>query len=118
MTLQTFPYRDYRFAIGLLTGAVVGAGLALWLTPQSASELRQRVSDSARRLGKRASDEYRDAATRVGEAVGELTRTGQDVRDDIADRVARGAHQVERFATSAKSDRPDVSKHLAADRSA
>jgi gas vesicle protein len=63
---------DYRFLIGLLAGAAVGAGLAVWLTP----------------------------------TVNRAIRQGQDVRDDVADAVARGAREVERYATAAKSDRP------------
>ena len=47
----------------------------------------------------------RQASTRVGETVEDLTRKGQDVRDNVADAVARGAHEVERFATAAKSGR-------------
>ena len=41
----------------------------------------------------------------VGDAVGAATRKGQAVRDDVAESVARGAHEVERYATAAKTDR-------------
>jgi gas vesicle protein len=88
-----------------LTGTFVGAGLALWFAPRMASELRERVTDSARDLGRQASEHYEQASSRVGEAVGNLTRKGQDLRDDVADAVARGAHEVERYATAAKTDR-------------
>jgi gas vesicle protein len=105
MNTHTQEHRDYGFMIGLLTGTCVGAGLAMWLVPRAGSELRQRVTDSARSLG-------------VGEAVDELTRKGQGVRDDVAEAVARGAHEVERYATAAKSDRGNgARKHAAADRS-
>ena len=111
--------RDYGFVIGLLTGTCVGAGLAMWLAPRLASELRERMTDSARSLGQRASEQYQQASTRVGEVVGELTRKGQGVRDDVAGAVARGAHEVERYATAAKSDRvSEARKHTAGDRSA
>jgi gas vesicle protein len=100
----THEHRGYGFAIGLLTGTFVGAGLAMWLAPRSASELRQRVTDSAMRLRKRASEQYQQASTRVGEAVDDLTRRGRDARDDVADAVARGAHEVERYATAANTD--------------
>jgi len=105
MTLHTEEYRGHGFAIGLLTGTCVGAGLELWLAPRMASELRKRVTDSARDLGRQASEHYEQATSRVGEAVSELTRKGQDLRDDVADAVARGAHEVERYATAAKSER-------------
>ena len=105
MTLQTQERRSHGFAIGLLTGTFVGAGLAMWLAPRIASELRERVTDSAKGLGLQASEQYEQASSRLGEAVSELTRKGQDVRDDVADAVARSAHEVERYAIAAKSDR-------------
>ena len=105
MTLQTQERRSHGFAIGLLTGTFVGAGLAMWLAPRMASELRERITDSVKGLGLQASEQYEQARGRVDEAVSELTRKGQDVRDDVADAVARGAHEVERYATAAKSDR-------------
>jgi len=94
MTLRAEERRSHGFAIGLLTGTFVGAGVALWLAPRMASELRERIADSAKGLRLRASEQYSD-----------LTRKGQDVRDDVADAVARGAHEVERYAIAAKSDR-------------
>ena len=105
MNEHTQDRRDYGFVIGLLTGAFVGVGLAMWFAPRVASELRQRLTDSARSLGQRASDRYEQASTRVGVAVDELARKGQAVRDDVADVVARGARDVERHAKAAKSDR-------------
>jgi gas vesicle protein len=109
---NTHEKRDYRFVVGLLTGTFVGAGLMMWLAPRTASELRRRVADSAKDLGSRASEQYQQASTRVGEAVDELTRKGQGVRDDVADALARGArevgrgaNEVERYATAVKSDR-------------
>jgi gas vesicle protein len=101
--IPTEQTRDYRFVIGLLAGAVVGAGLALWLAPKAAAEIRGRIKDSAKNLGKQASDQYDQASARVGDKVDELTRAGNDVRDQMADAVARGAHQVESFAKSVKS---------------
>ena len=118
MTAHTHEQRDYTFVIGLLTGAVVGAGLAMWLVPRSARELRQRLTDSARDLGERASEHYQQASTRVSDAVDEITTKGRGVRDDVADAVARGAREVERYATAARSDRATPPrKHSASDRS-
>ena len=79
----------YPFVLGLVTGTLVGAGLAAWLAP-------------------RASEKSRQAGPRVAEVVADLQQRGQDVRDDIAGAVARGAHEVaqgalevERVATAA-----------------
>jgi len=119
MNAHTQERRDYGFVIGLLTGTVVGAGLAMWLVPRLASEFRERVTDSARRFGERASKQYQQASTRVGEAVGELTRKGQGACDDVAEAVASGARELERYATAAKSGRvTEARKPSGADRSA
>lgn len=83
MDEETQRPRDHRFVIGLFAGAIAGVGLAMWLGPS--------VTRSTRR---------------IGQALDELVSRGQDVRDDVADSVARGAHQVERYATAAKSHRP------------
>ena len=116
-TNHTNHRRDHEFFFGLLTGTFVGAGLALLLAPRAASELRQRVTDSARALGNRASERYQQVSTRVGDAVDDLTKTGQGVRDDAADAVARGAHEVERIAMAVKTDRvTENRKHAAGDR--
>ena len=92
------------FVFGLLTGTFVGAGLALWFAPRAAAELRQRAAHSAMRLGKRASKHYQEASTAVVDAVDDLARRGRDARDDVADAVAHGAHEVERYAAEAKTD--------------
>ena len=102
MNANTQDNRDHGFTIGLLAGTFVGAGLMMWLAPRVRSEVRQRLGDSAADLGKRATEQYEQAGTRVGAAVDELTRKGQGVRNNIADTVARGAREVERYATAAK----------------
>jgi gas vesicle protein len=118
MNTQPQGPRAFGFVIGLLTGTCVGAGLAMWLAPRSASGLR-RMTDSVRRLRRRASDEYQQASTRIGETVDDLTRKVQDVRDDVADAVASGAREVERYATAAKTNSfADTRKHASTERSA
>lgn len=97
MDTQTPQRRDYGFALGLLTGSVVGAGLAIWFAP--------RLTESARKLGKRAAEQYRQASSQIADAADDLVRRGNGVRDDVAGAVARGAHEVERVAMAAKSDR-------------
>ena len=88
MNAHTGAHRDSGFAIGLWTGAFVGAGLAMWLVP------------------------------RVSRAIDDVLRKGQHVRDEVADAVAHGAHEVERFATAARSDRGDDGHTHSAERAA
>ena len=74
MKTHTPQHRDYGFAVGLAAGTLVGAGLAIWLAPRLASELRERIANSARDIGQRASEHYEHASARVGDAVDALTR--------------------------------------------
>ena len=91
--------------LGLVAGAAIGAGLALYFSPRLARELRQRVTDSADDLRRAASERLQAVATRaagvvdrVADVAEDVTRRGQAVRDDVADAVGRGAHQVGRGA--------------------
>jgi gas vesicle protein len=77
--------RDYGFLAGVLTGAVVGAGVALWLAPSATAEVRGRLTSSARRLGE------------------DLRGKGDVIRDRMAEAVVRGAQDVEQFAVAAKA---------------
>jgi gas vesicle protein len=118
MNAYTQERRDNNFVIGLLTGTCIGAGLAILFAPRSGSDLRQQMADSAKDLGERASQQYQQVSTRVGEAVEDVTRKGQDVRDDVVEAVARGAHEVEQFATAQSTRATETRKHSASDRPA
>jgi hypothetical protein len=91
-----------RFVTGLAAGTMIGIGIGLWLSPRT-STLRQRLNESARTLGTRASEQYEEATVRVTAVVDGLTGTAQGVRDGVADTVARSAQEVERLAKAAKS---------------
>lgn len=68
---QSHP--PYSFAIALAAGMFVGVGLTIWLAPRLATELRERITDSAKSIGRRASNHYAQASNRFGEAVEALT---------------------------------------------
>jgi gas vesicle protein len=92
--------------MGLIAGAVLGTGLGMLLAPRAAVEMRTRLADSAKSLGKAASDRVQQAGVRVGAAAKEYRGKGQAIRDSLAETVVRGAQRVERYATEAKTD-PD-----------
>jgi gas vesicle protein len=113
MNGQTEQSRDYRFLTGLVMGSIVGAGLAMWLAPRAAAEIKARAVDSARDLANAASERYRDARHRVTDAVDGLTRKGQVVRDGVCDTVVRGAQDVERGAQEVQRFATDAKTHKA-----
>jgi gas vesicle protein len=82
------------FVVGMLAGTCVGAGLAMWLAPKGPAELGRRLTASGKDLAQRATDEIQQASTRVSDAAA-----------DLAGAVARGAHEVEEYATVAMGGR-------------
>lgn len=60
------------YVAGLMTGAVIGGMLAIWLAPQFSDEARERLKDGGRRLGHRAQQWW---------------RYSRDAAEDLMDRV-------------------------------
>ena len=56
------------FGAGLILGALVGAGLALLLAPQSGAETRRDLARRARRLADETRDRYDEAKRRIRRA--------------------------------------------------
>jgi gas vesicle protein len=56
------------FAAGLILGALVGAGLALLLAPQSGADTRRSLARRARRLADDARDRYEEARHQIRRA--------------------------------------------------
>ena len=79
MSIDSQSDRDYRFAMGLVAGTIVGAGLMMLFAPASGAEVRTRISG----------------------AIDDVAEKGQRIRDGVADAITRGAHEVEQFATAA-----------------
>jgi gas vesicle protein len=110
------------FLMGLITGSAIGVALAIYFAPRLAFELRERVTRSTTSLRNAASEHFQGVATRVADVVervadvaDDVTRRGQAARDDVADAVARGAHEVSRGAREVEqSARASKTDHSAA----
>jgi len=59
-----------NFMLGVLTGAFVGAGIALLFAPKTGSEMRAQLGE-----------QYRGIADRVGEQTQGLRNTASQIRD-------------------------------------
>ncbi len=68
----------------------MGAGLALWLAPRAAGEIRARAAGSARDLGHAVSGRYRDVRGRVAGAMDGFARKGQGLRDGASAALMAG----------------------------
>ena len=65
MNTRPQEHANHDFLIGLMTGSVIGAGLAILFAPQRASKLLQHVTGAATDLGNAASRRYQDVTARV-----------------------------------------------------
>ena len=88
------------FMIGLLTGTVLGAGLAMLFAPKVGSELRHQISEQAGNWANSASDGYR----RASEVAGDWAGRGRDFYDRTRDAVARGTDEAQRYVRDTASN--------------
>src|SRR5581483_7087704 len=91
------------FMMGLITGAVLGAGIGLLLAPKSGAELRGQLGAKAGNLADAAQDAYRRATNRASD----LADRGRDLANDLADRgrdLAQQAYDKGRDVASRAAD--------------
>ena len=100
------PASTLHFALGLLTGTFIGAGLMMWIAPKALAEAQRAVTDSANMFGDNATEQYNKISRRAVAAVNDLAAQGRGARDDAADAVARGAQEVERIAVAVRTVPP------------
>jgi gas vesicle protein len=84
--------------MGFALGAVVGAGLALLLAPESGKKTRQRLTSTARRWTESAEhtiDQARDTVAELGTDARSAVKAGQEAfRHDRATRESRSERRA------------------------
>jgi gas vesicle protein len=80
--------RNEGFAAGLISGAIVGAGLALLLAPKSGAKLRDELGESWISLRDAVGRRYRELAERAGVEL-----------DNLQERIDQTANAVEANAS-------------------
>lgn len=99
-------YRDEpsgaNFMLGILTGALVGAGVALLFAPKSGTEMRAQLGE-----------QYRGIADRVGEQTESLRATAEQLREQGREKIQELSSQLsdrtsstgERMKSTGEADR-------------
>ena len=88
------------FVLGILTGAFVGAGIALLFAPKTGTEMRQQLGE-----------QYRGLADRVGEQTQGLRDSASQLRDQGRERVQQLAGQFsDRLSTGADREGSEQSQ--------
>ncbi|MBE7472827.1 MAG: hypothetical protein DPW09_40305 [Anaerolineae bacterium] len=82
------------FFVGLMAGGVVGAGLALLLTPQSGEEARGQIKDKSLELKEEVAKSLTEAGQRAQEQVAVWQEKGQEVlekgKQTATEAISRG----------------------------
>jgi gas vesicle protein len=101
-------------------GALIGTAAGVLFAPQLSAalrNLRRQLTDAAAEAGDAAAEGYRQATTRVGDAVDDLQQKGREVYGKALSAVVRGAEDVkERAIEGSESVRQRAQTEL--DRSA
>jgi len=82
------------FIMGLLTGTVIGVGLGMLLAPKAGADLRGELSEQARNMGTKASEQYR----RASETATGWAEKGREVVSQAREAVTRGVDEARGYA--------------------
>ena len=84
------------FVLGMMTGAFIGAGIALLFAPKTGTEMRQQLGQ-----------QYRGLADRVGETTQQLRASAQQLREQGRERVQQLTGQLsDRVSSTAERQTP------------
>jgi len=88
--MQTYPEADYgenaggrAFLYGLVCGAAIGALAGLMFAPKSGVDLRGEMTESARRLKRKAGEMYDEASHVVGDVAARSRRAFEAGREAL-----------------------------------
>jgi len=84
------------FMLGMVTGAFVGAGIALLFAPRTGTETRQQLGE-----------QYRGLADRVGEQAEQLRGTASQLREQGRERFQKLSDRVSDRLTSTTAPQSD-----------
>lgn len=94
-----------HFLTGLFGGAMIGTAAGVLFAPElnaALRTLRRQLTDAAGDAGDAAAERYREATTRVGDAVDDLQKKSRSVYGKTLSVVARGAEDVAERAADAQ----------------
>lgn len=103
-----------HFLQGLVGGALIGTAAGVLFAPQINAALRgirRQLRDTAAAANDAAAEKYREATTRVGDAVDDLQQKGRAVYGKALTAVVRGAEDVKERATEARSELNQSAAH-------
>lgn len=107
--MDSFDRQDSGRVSAFITGALVGAGVALLFAPQAGSQMRGLLRDYATR----ATDELDEAIDRGTEAWDEATQRGQEFVEKGKESLRETARQAKGYAETGRSAVNEVKDEIA-----
>jgi gas vesicle protein len=86
--------RGALFFVGLITGGLVGAGVALLLTPQSGEETRSQIRDKSVELKDGAVEGFAEAGHRTQAQAVAWQEKGQGMLENAAKTISRSKDSI------------------------
>lgn len=86
------------FVLGMLSGAIVGAGLALLFAPKAGRQLRTDLAESVDGLRSAIADRYAELADRAGVEIDNLQETVESAAEAIETRAKSAVQTATRKA--------------------
>ena len=83
-----------EFLLGVLTGALIGAGVALLLAPESGRRTRRRIRRSAEDISDAAGDTLQAVADDAKRLADDARRAAEPSSERLLDSVERGAKKL------------------------
>jgi gas vesicle protein len=99
------------FTMGLMTGAILGAGLAMLFAPKRGSELRTELSERANAMAAKTSDTYRRASGAASAWMERGRTAGEQAYEKAREAVNRGTEEAQRYVRDATEHDPYTSSH-------
>jgi gas vesicle protein len=84
------------FLLGAITGAMVGAGVALLVAPKSGAETREDLSASFTTLRESVARRYKDLADSAGVQFSNLEEKADQLADQLESSVREGVNAARR----------------------
>jgi gas vesicle protein len=83
-----------EFVLGVVTGALIGAGVALLLAPDSGKRTRRRIRRSAEELSDAAGDRLQTVADDAKQLAEDARKAAERSSERLVDSVERGAKRL------------------------
>jgi gas vesicle protein len=114
---MTARYRDDRsgggFVMGLVTGSLLGAALAVLFAPKPGADMRQDLASGAEEFGRVARDRWQDVAATAASAVDQGRGVYQQARESVKKTAAGVAESADRLEDAANDTANDVAASAA-----